>query len=111
MIGEMSFVDASPPSASVTTTIDSMVLEIPRHALEQRLQTDSGFASRFFRALAMLLSDRLRQTMDRFKSKGQNAAENALAIDELDPNVLEVVTRAGERFERLLKASREKSLN
>jgi len=53
----------------------------------------------------------LRHTMDRFKSKGRNAAENALAIDELDPNVLEVVTRAGERFERLLKASREKSRN
>ena len=111
MIGEMSFIDASPPSASVTTTVDSMVLEIPRHALERRLQADSGFASRFFQALAMLLSDRLRQTMDRFKDTGRNAAENALAIDELDPNILEVVTRAGERFERLLKASREKFLN
>ena len=111
MIGEMSFVDASPPSASVTTTVDSMVLEIPRHALERKLQADSGFASRFFRALAMLLSDRLRQTMDRFRSKGRDAPEHALAIDELDPNVLEVVTRAGERFERMLKASREKSLN
>jgi hypothetical protein len=49
--------------------------------------------------------------MDRFKDTGRNAAENALAIDELDPNVLEVVTRAGERFERLLRASREKLLN
>ena len=111
MIGEMSFIDASLPSASVTTSVDSTVLEIPRHTLEHKLQTDVGFASRFFRALAMLLSDRLRQTMDRFRSNEQEPPENALAVDELDPNVLEVVTRAGERFERMLKASREKSLN
>ena len=107
MIGEMSFIDASLPSASVTTSVDSTVMEISRHTLEHKLQADSGFASRFFRALAMLLSDRLRQTMDRFRSNEQESPENALTVDELDPNVLEAVTRAGERFERMLKASQK----
>ena len=105
IIGEMSFIDASPPSASVTTTTDSVTLEIPRLVLEHKLQHDSEFASRFFRALAMLLSDRLRKTMTRFTGSRQNDHEGALALDELDPNVLEEVTRAGERFERMLKAS------
>ena len=105
IIGEMSFIDASPPSASVTTTTDSVTLEIPRLVLEHKLQHDSAFASRFFRALAMLLSDRLRKTMTRFTGSRQNDHEGTLALDELDPNVLEEVTRAGERFERMLKAS------
>ena len=107
MIGEMSFIDASLPSASVTTSVDSTVMEISRHTLEHKLRADSGFASRFFRALAMLLSDRLRQTMDRFRSNEQELPENALTVDELDPNVLEAVTRAGERFKRMLKASQK----
>ena len=107
MIGEMSFIDASLPSASVTTSVDSTVMEIPRHTLEHKLRADSGFASRFFRALAMLLSDRLRQTMDRFRSNEQKLSVNALTVDELDPNVLEAVTRAGERFKRMLKASQK----
>lgn len=104
IIGEMSFIDGSPPSASVTTTTDSVALEIPRPVLERKLQHDSEFASRFFRALAMLLSDRLRKTMTDLTGSRQNDHEGALAPDELDPSVVEEVTRAGERFERMLKA-------
>ena len=109
IIGEMSFVDASPPSASVGTIVDSVALEIPRHALETKLLADSEFSSRFFRALAMLLSDRLRQTVDRFTTRGRDDREHVLTRDELDPNVLEEVTRAGERFERMVKASQNRS--
>ena len=108
MIGEMPFIDASPPSASVTTIIDSVALEIPRDALERKLHADSDFSSRFYRALAMLLSDRMRQTMSRFTNSRQDGRGHALAPDELDPNVLEEVTRAGERFDRMVKASQNR---
>src|SRR5579872_3019303 len=59
--GEMSFVDGLPPSATVRAREDAVVLAIPRTALESRLRENLGFAARFYKALAMLLADRLRQ--------------------------------------------------
>ena len=106
MIGEISFVDASPPSASVSATLDSFVLEIPRDLLARRIDTDSGFSSRFYRAIAMMLSDRLRGSLDSRYGALQADYEGALEPDELDPNVMEDLTRAGERFDRMLRDAR-----
>ena len=103
ILGEMSFIDASPPSASVTATVDSRVLRIPRRRLADKLDQDPEMAARFYRAVAMLLSDRLRE------SRGQRADALGLASTgklgpvELDPNVLDSVSQAGERFDRLLR--------
>ncbi|MEB3212250.1 MAG: cyclic nucleotide-binding domain-containing protein [Leptolyngbyaceae bacterium] len=63
VVGEMSFVDARPPSATVKTMEDSLVLAIPRPLLAQKLQDDESFGSRFYKALAILLSHRLRGTV------------------------------------------------
>jgi len=104
MIGEMSFVDASRPSADVVAEDDSVVLALPRQALQERLEGDAAFAARFYRAISMMLSDRLRSA-----DKGlaaMPAQEGVLEPDELDPNVLETVGRAGERFDRMLKTLR-----
>ena len=60
VVGEMSFVDRRSPSATVRAATPALVLTIPRPALEQKLTQDWGFAARFYRALAILLSSRLR---------------------------------------------------
>ena len=60
VVGEMSFVDSAPPSATVQAIEDSFVLAIPRRRLNAKLADDIGFAGRFFRALSVLLADRLR---------------------------------------------------
>ena len=60
IVGEISFVDSRPPSASVKATVDSQVLAIPKAALRAKLQKDLGFASRFYLSLATFLADRLR---------------------------------------------------
>jgi CRP/FNR family transcriptional regulator, cyclic AMP receptor protein len=62
VVGEMSFVDTRPPSATVTVKHPSLVLAIPRDLLVAKLQQDVAFASRFYRALAVFLSTRLRET-------------------------------------------------
>jgi CRP/FNR family cyclic AMP-dependent transcriptional regulator len=95
IVGEMSFVDAAPPSATVKADEESTVLALPRASLKRKLQGDPAFAARFYRAVAMFLSDRLRAT-----SAG---AGSALEDDELDPNVLDTVHLAGQRFDRILK--------
>lgn len=60
MLGEISFVDARPPSADVVANEDSVVLAVPRRELQEKLDADPGFAARFYRAIALLLSHRLR---------------------------------------------------
>lgn len=105
VIGEMSMVDSAPPSATVVAKIDAVALFLDKTILQQKLAGDAHFASRFYRALAILLSDRLRAT-ERRMAYGQGADladENARLKDELDPDVLDHLAIAGERFDRLRK--------
>jgi CRP-like cAMP-binding protein len=60
IVGEMSFIDARPPSATVRAATDVVVHTIPKSRLEEHLNHDVAFAARFYKAVAMFLSDRLR---------------------------------------------------
>ncbi|MCY7334401.1 MAG: cyclic nucleotide-binding protein, partial [Pseudanabaena sp. CAN_BIN31] len=44
---------------------ESVVLSIPRVQLLSKLQQDTNFSSRFYRAICLCLSDRLRGTVNR----------------------------------------------
>lgn len=104
MVGEMSFIDARPPSATVTAAENTFVLAVPRRQLAAKLEQDPGFAARFYRALATFLSDRLRGTVSRLGyGDGQALQEDIEYADELDDNVLDNVSLAGARFEWILK--------
>lgn len=89
VVGEMSFVEKRKPSANVTALIQSRVLAIPRARMLAQFAIDHGMAMRFYRALAIFLSDRLRTTT------GNGDAE-------LDEAILDNLTLAGDRFLRLL---------
>ncbi|HKI01921.1 MAG TPA: cyclic nucleotide-binding domain-containing protein [Thermoanaerobaculia bacterium] len=107
IVGEMSFVDARPPSATVKALEDSTVFAISKPALNTKLAADSGFAARFYRALAIYLSTTVRER-HRALGGGTGAALEADGdeendVDELDPNVLDGVYLAGERFDRMVK--------
>lgn len=104
VVGEIAFVDAAPPSATVTATGHASVLALPKTSLETRLTADPPFAARFYRALAIFLADRLRATTHRlgYGSIGDLDSETVLA-DELDIGVLDTVAQAGDRFTRLLQ--------
>ena len=105
-IGEMSLIDSAPPSATVAAKVDSVALFLPKQVLLRKLSGDHAFASRFYRALAILLTDRLRATEHRMAYGEQEKGlgdESARLKDELDPGVLDQVSVAGSRFERLLR--------
>jgi CRP-like cAMP-binding protein len=104
MIGEMSFIDASLPSADVVAERNAHVLALPRSVLQERLNDDPGFASRFYRAIAMMLSHRLRSQDAEHGSTPR--PDGVLEPDELDPSVLDTISRAGDRFDALLKRLR-----
>jgi len=63
MLGEISLVDESPPSATVVVVEPSHVLHVPRSTLNAKLDADSAFAARLYRAIAMFLSIRMRGTV------------------------------------------------
>lgn len=104
IVGEMSFVDARPPSATVKAVEDSTVFGISKAVLSAKLTADQGFAARFYRALAIFLSATVRE---RHRALGYGSDEDLEGMedeaDELDGNVLDGVYLAGERFDRMVK--------
>jgi CRP-like cAMP-binding protein len=100
VVGEMSFLDSRPPSASVRAVEKSCVLSISKKRLSDKLESDMPFAARFYHALGVFLSDRLRSTVGMLGYAGQSLAEGEYA-DEIDPEVLDKVSLAGARFDWL----------
>jgi CRP-like cAMP-binding protein len=104
IVGEMSFVDARPPSATVKAVADSTVFALPKTVLNAKLNTDPGFAARFYRALAIYLSTTVRERHRALGGAGTGADDDEEdEADELDANVLDGVYLAGERFDRMVK--------
>jgi len=98
IVGEMSFIDTSPPSATVTSKGASEVYVLPKEVIKKKLESDVDFAARFYYAIAQFLSHRLRTTIGNL---GYGDAQEDL--DELDFNILSKVSQAGGRFDRILK--------
>ena len=104
IVGEMSFVEHRPPSATVQALKQSFVLAIPRSELNAKLKEDTAFAARFYKALAVFLSYRLRRTVNQLGyGKPGSAKEEEDSSDELDPGLLDKVYLAGSRFDRMVK--------
>lgn len=101
--GEMSFVDSSPPSATVTARRRTLALFIDKAELSRKLESDLAFASRFWRALAVFLADRLRGADRRLADPKTSLGGEGLMEDELDLAILDNLSMAGERFHRLLR--------
>lgn len=101
VVGEISYVDRRPPTATVTAVEDGRVLAIPRDILTEKLESDPRFSSRFYKALATFLADRLRSTLR------EVGGGDEPALDELDLDELHSFSKAGVRFERILKRLQE----
>ncbi len=98
IVGEMSFVDARPPSATVVADEDSWVLEIPKSEVHMRLIDEPGFAGRFYRAVAVFLSARLRDTDTHLGYGKVQLAEDQDDMDEIPEDILDNLAIAGKRF-------------
>lgn len=102
IVGELSFLDSRPPSATVAAETDSIVLAISCDKLRVKLERDTAFAAKFYRALGVFLSDRLRNTMQGL-GFGHSLRVEDQAADEIDPELLDSVSIAAKRFELLVK--------
>ncbi|MEX0268710.1 cyclic nucleotide-binding domain-containing protein [Leptolyngbyaceae cyanobacterium UHCC 1019] len=106
IVGEMSFVDTRPPSATVSAKGEALVLCISREKLADRLKFDIGFAARFYRALAICLSSRMRLTVNQLQNRDKPQSGNLnheLPVSELAKDALESVELAKTRLDWLLR--------
>lgn len=109
IVGEVSLLDSRPPIATVTAAENSVVLAIARSLLMDKLKVDTGFAAHFYRALAVLLAHRLRNTGQHLAfGKAKPIDEEVEYQDELSPELLDEVHIAGRRFEEILQRLRSK---
>jgi hypothetical protein len=84
---------------------EAVVLVLSKSALQPHLAEDYAFAARFYHALAISLADRLRTaTLQLEQEQEQDRVADIHSRDELFDGMLEVVSQAGERFTRLLRA-------
>lgn len=105
IVGEMSLVEKRPPSASVTTIEATRILGVPQAAIRDRLGKDTAFAARFYRALAVFLSDRLRATVATLgygKPVEESRQKTLERENELDEGLLDTLHVAGDRMRRLI---------
>ena len=103
ILGEISFVDSCLPTTTLQALTDATVVVMPRERIASKLKEDSGFAARFYRALAIFLSHRLRDLTLRFGRPQNGSIPETETAVELDQEVLSGVYLAGKRFERMLK--------
>lgn len=108
IVGEMSLIDSRHPSATVVATEDSLILSLDRNQLAKKLKFDVGFASRFYRAIALFLSTRLRGTVTQLGYGTDLLSSEDEAPRELLPEALENVSLAETRFDWLLRHFKDK---
>ncbi len=99
VFGEMSFVDGYPPSATIETIEPSVVLSLSRQELATRLNQDIGFSARFYRAIALFLSSRLRGVLTEFDLGKTLNSPSA----EMPPAIANDLSLAQSRFDWLLR--------
>jgi CRP-like cAMP-binding protein len=102
VVGEISFVDSRPPTATVKAAEDSLVWAIPRTQLTAKLSQDIAFSSHFYKALAVFLSDRLRRTVTRLGYEHDESKEAGEDPDDLNPQLKGSLELAKARLDWLL---------
>lgn len=104
IVGEISLLDSRPPSATVTAEVETVVLSISTHDLKAHLASDIGFAARLYHALSVFLAQRLRHNnLQLIIGTSREIDEVQDEMDEIDPDVLEQITLAGNRFTLIMK--------
>jgi CRP/FNR family cyclic AMP-dependent transcriptional regulator len=105
VVGEMSFIDRLPPSATVTATERSVLLTIDADQLRHKLNQDMGFSSRFYRALAILLSTRLRSTVQNLEAEYWKPF--TIGDQICSPEMADAMTLGEIRFDWLMRRLRD----
>lgn len=112
ILGEMSFVDGGNASATVRALENTWILALPQKKLVAKFKEDRKFASRFYRSIALILSNRCLDLLVRGNhvnldtSSLEMLSDDIEVEDELDLDVLEGTAIAGRRFDWIINCLR-----
>ena len=107
--GIISFLDFQPLPVTIRAVKESLVFAVPRQQLVAKLQQDVGFASRFYRVIAVQISELLQALMEHLGcdrqaySQVQGMDEAIEYDDELDLDSLHQVSQGAAKFNWMLK--------
>ena len=108
IVGELSFLDSRPPTATVKARKESTVLSVQRDKIAAHIAEDDGFSSRFYHALGVFLAVRMRSMIVGVEYTGDNNLnENTEYTDEIEDSVLDRLDMAGARFNWIVNRLQE----
>jgi len=81
LFGEISLLEDSPATATVTAIENSLLLAVPRDVLNRQLESDSGFSAQWYRAVALIQSRRLRERVVTLTERLRARQELAEPVD------------------------------
>ncbi len=104
----MSFLDGRPTSASISALEDSNVLVIARADLEAELTQDSGLAAHIYKALAIIVTGRLRKltgTQSLWTTAGEQPPASPAVVKRWD----QIADRTRQFKEAIVSAGKEEA--
>jgi len=93
IVGDLSFIDRQPTSASVIAEEESQVLAVTWQVLNEKMEADSGFAASFYRALSQINARRLRSTMGQFGELRRGRRTSGIVDDPLCSELGDLLTQ------------------
>lgn len=81
VLGEISFIDDSPSSATVIVEEKSLLLQVSRAKLSEKTKNDARFAADFFKALAATLAEKVRKSNEKLAA-WQNETKPAEGVQK-----------------------------
>lgn len=109
VVGEISFIDSRPPLATVKAVEPSSILSISRMHLTSRLLQDMSFAARFYHAISLCLSERMRGTVRRL-GYGEDLDDINADQNDLTPAMQDNLKLAEAKFNWLIMNAKESGL-
>lgn len=99
VVGIAALLDANPTSSAIKVDKDSVVLRIARSQIQAKLKQDRCFAAHFYRAVALILSERLRRMYERPEllsfAEDQSAKEALFVFGELQDGDIDWLVASG----------------
>jgi extracellular factor (EF) 3-hydroxypalmitic acid methyl ester biosynthesis protein len=77
LVGELSFLEDTPPTETVRAVEDATVLSLPVRTLRERTEGDPEFSARLHRTLGRLVARRLRDANSRLAAGTQRTTDDA----------------------------------
>jgi CRP-like cAMP-binding protein len=102
-MGEVSFVDQRKTTARISAKTDVVVAVLEEDVLLEKLQDNTAFAARFYKAVASVLAFRLRRNLQvAIDSNADVLSSRQEFVGEIDVVDLNSTAKAGARLSYLL---------